>query len=635
MADPRDPASDSASPFDAEGGLDIAFGGPDALGRGPSGVELYEVATEVCNKVGGIYQVIRSKVEAMVDRWRSRYTLVGPYIEKNAALEFEERQPHGRLRRVADILESQGIKMRYGTWLVSGRPRVLLLEHRQRHRIDALKYELWEQHALGSPAGNPIVDDSVLFADAVFKLFAALCDERSVRGNVAEASRRRILAHFHEWLGGLAIPRIRKAGLPVATVFTTHATLLGRYIASNDEWFYDRLPHLNHAEQAQKYNITCEHHYERACAHGSHVFTTVSGVTAEECQHLLGRRPDVITPNGLNMARYSVGHEFQTLHAEYKAEIHRFTTAHFFPSYAFDLDRTLYVFTSGRFEPRNKGYDMALEAMARLNAILKAANADTTVVFFIVTQRPTHSINPICLQNRGILEELEDTCDRLLQDIRRRMMPLAAAGRRVNLDEMVQEYWALRYRRTQQAFRRDDLPLVVTHMLQDDAHDPVLNQIRQLGLVNRPEDRVKVVYHPDFINSTNPLWNLEYEQFVRGCHIGVFPSAYEPWGYTPLECVAVGVPAATSDLAGFGRYVEDRLPDHEQWGLHVMHRRGRHFHESAAELARWLHAFCRLDRRDRIALRNEVEARSWHFDWSSLAQAYHEAHDRALAALPG
>src|SRR6185295_19034548 len=129
--------------------------------------------------------------------------------------------------------------------------------------------------------------------------------------------------------------------------------------------------------------------------------------------------------------------------------------------------------------------------------------------------------------------------------------------------DLVDEYWMLRYRRVQAALKQSGLPMVVTHILEDDANDPLLNQIRALNLVNAPEDPVKIVYHPEFINPANPLWGIEYEQFVRGCHMGLFPGAYEPWGYTPLECAAMGIPSVSSDLAGFGRYVQENIADHD------------------------------------------------------------------------
>ncbi|MBL8764355.1 MAG: glycogen synthase [Phycisphaerae bacterium] len=599
--------------------------------RAPPGTVLFEIAWEACNQVGGIYQVLKSKAPAMVERWGNRYCLVGPYVESKAALEFEPRAPTGLLGAIVRDAAEEGLRLHHGRWIVPGRPRILLVEHApDRSRLNRLKRELWEHHALPSPPSDAMVDGVIAFADAVRRVLRIACRHwRSV--DARTKADRRVLAHFHEWMGGLAVPMVRRESLPVATVFTTHATLLGRYLASNDERFYERLGSYDHASEAARYAITPQHAMERACAHGAHVLSTVSPITGEECAALLGRKPDMLLPNGLDVQQYNVGHEFQTFHAQFKERINRFVMGHFFPSYSFDLDRTLYFFTSGRFEPRNKGFDVCLEAMARLNAMLRGAELGVTVVFFIVTRQPTKSLHPKVLEQRGVLRELRQVCDRITMDVGEQLFRRAAMGERVKLDELIDEYWTLRLRRTQQAMRNAQLPMVVTHLVEDDAGDPVLNQIRQLWMFNRADDPVKVVYHPDFISPTNPLWGIEYEQFVRGCHLGVFPSAYEPWGYTPLECVAMGVPAVTSDLAGFGRYVAETLPDHAEWGLNVLARRGRSFHDAAASLAQRLFEFCGMDRRARIALRNAVERRSWEFDWSRLGRAYDWTHDLALA----
>jgi len=595
---------------------------------GARGPVLFEFSTEVCNQVGGIYQVIRSKAESMVERWGSRYCLVGPYNPASASIEFEERRPSGRWATLMESLERRGVRAHFGHWLITGRPRVILLEHGlSPGRLDQIKYLLWEKHGVTSPAGDGVVDTAVSFGDASFQLVRSAAE---VWPPESGTGRRNVIAHFHEWLGGLAIPMLRAEKVKAATVFTTHATLLGRYMASNDEFFYDHLPFVDQAAEAGRYNVRGQHAMERSCAHGAHVFTTVSPITAEECTHLLGRSPELVTPNGLNVSHYELGHEFQTAHAQHKEKINRFTMGYFFPSYTFDLDRTLYLFTSGRFEPRNKGFDLCLETMARLNAQLRAFDLGVTVVFFIVTRQPTKSINPLSLQCRGVLNEIEDLCDHILEDVRRKMFPLAASGHRVDLDRLVDQYWAMRYRRTQQALKVPSLPPVVSHMLWDDANDPVLNHIRSLGLFNRAGDPVKVVYHPEFITSTNPLWQIDYDQFVRGCHLGVFPSAYEPWGYTPLECIASGVPAITSDLAGFGRFVSENDERSEEWGLTVLPRRGRSYHDAAADLARRILQFCRYDRRGRIDLRNEVVKRAPVFDWSRLVRYYHTAHDLAI-----
>jgi glycogen(starch) synthase len=600
----------------------------EVLDTTPREAFLFEVAWEVCNQVGGIYQVLRSKAELLVERWREEYCLVGPYVESKARLEFEPTMRSGFTGYVADQLEARGVPVQHGRWLIPGKPQVLLLSHAlPKPQLTEAKYYLWKNHYIQVPDNEPLIDGAVSFAQAVTTLLEIAADARSDAGSKAP---RQIMAHFHEWQGGVAIPTLRRRRLKVATVFTTHATQLGRYIASNESGFYERLSGLDHAQKAAQYNVQAQHSLERAAAHGAHVFTTVSQITAEECTALLGRTPDEITPNGLNIARYNVGHDFQTFHADFKERLHAFTMGHFFPSYSFDLDKTLYMFTSGRFEPKNKGFDLCLEAMARLNWEIRAARLDINVVFFVITSRPTRSIHPLVLEKRGVLNELRGVCANIVDRVGNQLFRRAAEGQKPSLDDLVDEYWQLRFRRTQSAFRRNALPPVITHILEDDRTDPVLLQLRQLGLINMADDPVKVVYHPEFVTPENPLWGIDYDQFVRGSHLGLFPSAYEPWGYTPLECMALGVPAISSDLAGFGRFVHDTQPGHDSWGLTVLARRNRSFQEAAADLTRHLLDYCRLTRRDRVNIRNEVERRSWEFDWQRLGVAYHAAHDLAL-----
>lgn len=587
----------------------------------PRDAFLFEIAWEVCNQVGGIHQVLRSKTPLMVERWRDHYCLIGPYLADKAALEFEPAPATGWIGRAVERLAAEGLRVHVGRWLVTGRPLVLLVESPATHdRIEEARARLVNDHAI-HPGTDPVVDKSIVFGVASARLMAVLAEE---------AGSLPLLAHFHEWQGSVAIPIIRRARLPYRVVFTTHATILGRYVASNEHGFYERLGTIDHEAAAAQYAVSGQHHLERACAHGAHVFTTVSPITGEECTTLLGRSPDVITPNGLNVARYNVGHDFQTFHADFKDRIHAFVAGHFFPSYTFDLDQTLYCFTSGRFEPRNKGFDLCLETMARLDAELRSTASPMTVVFFIVTARPTRSIDPVALEKRGVLNELREVCERIGEQVGDNLFRAAANGNQPSLDSLVDEYWMLRMRRTRVAFRSTALPPVTTHIMDDAATDPVLVQLAKLGLANRPDNRVKVVYHPEFIGPTNPLWGLDYDQFVRGCHLGLFPSTYEPWGYTPLECMALGTPAISSDLAGFGRYVRELYPYPDAFGIQVLPRRGRSFEDAAADLTRRLVTFCLLSRRDRVALRNEVEKHSWDFDWPRLASAYHQAHARAF-----
>jgi len=610
-------ASGAAGPTDAPEPSPVA-----ARRREPL---LVEVAWEAVNQLGGIYTVLRSKVPAMIDKWSNGYCLVGPYEPQTAHIEFEEHTPTGPFGNAVKKMQEWGYDVKFGYWLVTGRPRAVLMNvDSVMDRLGAIKYRMWEHHNIATP-DDDLINRVQAFGFMVEEFFRALSD--------AEGHRRKIVGHFHEWMGGAAIPELRRHQLPLGIVFTTHATLLGRYLAMNDPWFYDHLPFVNWSHDADRYRIMPQVCLERAAAHGAHVFTTVSEVTAMECGHLLGRQPDLTLPNGLNIERFVAMHEFQNLHREYKERIHRFTMGHFFASYPFDLENTIYLFTSGRYEFRNKGFDLTIEALARLNHRMREANLDTRVVMFFITRRPFRSINAEVLRRQAVMEELRDTIDHVKEQVGKKLFQQMAMGRTPKLDDLIDEYWRLRLRRTQAAWHTDNLPVVVTHDLLDDAHDDILNQLRTSNLVNHEADPVKLVYHPDFVAPGNPLFGMEYDQFVRGCHLGVFPSYYEPWGYTPLECIARGVPAITSDLSGFGAYCLKNLPDHEQKGIYVNQRRHQSFDQCANQLADWLFDFVRQNRRQRINQRNHTEAAASHFDWHNLGAHYDDAHRRALAVL--
>jgi glycogen synthase len=584
---------------------------------------LVEVAWEVCQQLGGIYTVIRSKVPHMVETWGDQYVLVGPYDSHKSPSEFEEAEPTGPVGEAVQALRQRGFEVHDGYWLISGRPRTILINPRSVYgRLGEIKYLLWEHHHIGLPDDPWLTDAVAAFGFLVQQFFEALLGARP--------ASQPVIGHFHEWMAGSAIPEIRRANLPMGVVFTTHATSLGRYIAPNDPGFYDHLPLIDWAGEARRYGIEPQVLIERAAAHGSHVLTTVSDITALECEHLLGRRSDVVLPNGLNIERFVAMHEFQNLHKTYKDKINRFVMAHFFPSYTFDLDKTLYFFSSGRYEYRNKGFDLVLEALARLRGKIREAGLDRTIVFFLITQRPFRSINAEVLRWRAVMEEMRETCDSIKNQVGERLFESTAKGEAPPLDDLVDDVWRLRLRRMRLAWRTTRLPPVVTHDLTEEAGDEVLGQIRYTSLWNTADDPVKVVYHPDFIASVNPLFGMDYSQFVRGCHLGIFPSHYEPWGYAPLESAASGVPAITSDLAGFGSYLEKNMPDHESSGLWVVHRRHAGFEAAVEELAGRMFRFASLDRRQRIALRNQVESCADAFDWSNLGKYYAQAHAMAL-----
>ncbi|MCC5930512.1 MAG: glycosyltransferase [Cyclobacteriaceae bacterium] len=588
---------------------------------------LLEVSWEACNQVGGIYTVLRSKAPTATREFGDNYCLVGPFLDQKI-LEFEQLddQSDNPFARAAATMRELGFDVRYGKWLVTGRPNIVLINPFSVYqKLGEIKHMLWQHHAIPTPGDDELINRVVAFGSLVKVFFNVLCNENN--------NEKKIIGHFHEWMAGVAIPDMRLENLPVSIVFTTHATLLGRYLAMNDGDFYGHLPFYDWEKESNYFNISSQIKIERAAAHGSHVFTTVSEVTARECKYLIGREVDEVTPNGINIERFTALHELQNLHQEYKNSIHHWVMAHFFPSYSFDLNETLYLFTSGRFEYRNKGFDLTLEALARLNYRMQKDDIRKTVVMFFITKQPYHSVNPEVLQSHALMNELKQTCKSIEAQVGNRLF-YAAAGipdnKLPNLSDYVDDYWRLRFRRTLQSWKSDKLPPVVTHNLIDDHKDPILNFLRTSNMVNHKHDRVKIIYHPDFITPSNPMTSLDYNQFVRGCHLGVFPSYYEPWGYTPLECLASGVPSVTSDLAGFGNYVNEHINDSRDRGIFVVDRTHQDFDKAATQLANDLYSFVKLDRRQRIEMRNNSEATSVFFDWNHLNQFYLRSYNLAL-----
>lgn len=589
---------------------------------------LVECAWEVCNQVGGIYTVIRSKASAMMDRWGENYCLIGPAVHPSVEAFFEPATDYSDpFGKAVVAMREKGFEVYYGKWLISGKPKVVLFSPGAVwNKLGDIKYELWNDHHIQTPSDNDLINQVVALGYQMKEFFLELAKEQN-------SGSRKIVGHFHEWMAATCLPGIRKNTDRIKTVFTTHATLLGRYLAMNDTQYYQHLPFYDWEKEATKFGVSFEANVERAAAHGSHVFTTVSSVTGRECEYLLGRKPDMIVPNGLNINRFVAAHEIQNLHQAYKEAIHKFVTGHFFHSTPFDLDNVLYFFTSGRFEYSNKGFDMTLEALARLNYRMKQEGSNKTVVMFFITKAPVHSINPDVLQSRALLEEIKDTISSIESQVGDKLydsMTRNEGSQLPDLNEFVGEYWRLRLRRNIQIWKQQGLPPVVTHNLINDANDQILQFVRQAELVNKPDDRVKIVYHPAFINSANPLFGIEYPEFVKGCHLGIFPSYYEPWGYTPLECMASGVPAVTSNLAGFGDYCLKNMTHPEQQGLYIINRRDLLYEDGAEQLAETLYNFVNSSRRERIEQRYKVEEAALQFDWNTLTRYYQDSHEEAL-----
>ena len=584
---------------------------------------LFEVSWEVCNQVGGIYTVLRSKAPTMTNRWGEAYCLLGPYNHQSAPVEFEQAPFNNLLAGVCSDLTDSGLVALPGYWLIDGRPPVVLFDLAASAKaLHALQEKIASFYGFSADLREVEVKNALLLGAALFKFFQTLSEN-------GEGSR--CIVHLHEWQTAAALPLLKNM-LSLPILFTTHATVLGRFVAADRRDFYEVLPVIDPLATARHYGIEEKYLIERQAAVSADVFSTVSEVTSREAELLLGRKPDAILPNGLNIERFTVLHEFQNLHRIYKERIHDFVIAHFFPSYTFDLERTLYFFVSGRYEFHNKGMDVAIDAMHLLNQRLRGLVDPPTVVFFIITRAPTYSINVAVLQQQAMFAEVKNTCREVVRGIRRRLVASVVHKRLPSFEELLPYDLQARLRRAMYAWHNDRLPLIVTHVMVNDADDPVLTHVRERRLFNAASDPVKVVYHPDFLTSTSPLLALDYDHFVRGCHLGIFPSYYEPWGYTPLECLALGVPTVTSDLAGFGCFSKERLGDQQYNGLVVLERERQTPAAAAQTLSEYLFAFAQLNRRERVELRYRAERLSSNFDWPKLIEYYDRAYEAVLEA---
>ncbi|XP_077791441.1 glycogen [starch] synthase, liver isoform X1 [Podarcis muralis] len=586
---------------------------------------LFEVAWEVTNKVGGIYTVIQTKAKITLDEWGENYFLIGPYFEHNVKTQVEVCEPpNGAVKKAMESMRTSGCQVYFGRWLIEGSPYVVLFDiGSAAWNLDRWKGEFWDASQIGIPYHDREANDVLIFGSLTAWFFKELSDQFEDKPN--------IIAHFHEWQAGPGLILCRSRKIPVATIFTTHATLLGRYLCAASIDFYNHLDQFDIDKEAGERQIYHRYCMERASVHCAHVFTTVSQITAIEAEHMLKRTADVVTPNGLNIKKFSAMHEFQNLHATCKARIQEFVRGHFYGHLDFNLERTLFFFIAGRYEFSNKGADMFLEALSRLNFLLRVHRSDVTIVVFFIMPANTNNFNVETLKGQAVRKQLWDTAHLLKEKFGKKLYDALLRGEIPDMSKIIDRDDLTIIKRAIYSTQRQGLPPVTTHNMIDDSTDPILSTIRRIGLFNNRTDRVKVILHPEFLSSTSPLLPMDYEEFVRGCHLGVFPSYYEPWGYTPAECTVMGIPSVTTNLSGFGCFMQEHVADPAAYGIYIVDRRFRSPDESCNQLTQFLYGFCQQSRRQRIVQRNRTERLSDLLDWRYLGRFYMHARHLALS----
>ena len=522
---------------------------------------LFEVSWEVCNKVGGIHTVLRSKAEQALKEFGDNYTLVGPCLPQN--IEFEETD-EACWRDIRELLAIKGFECRFGRWTIPGRPKVILIHDNGRYNKDQVLFHLWEKFGVDSIAGGWDYIEPVLFSTACGEVITTI--SRKLTGGGTDASVR-VLAQFHEWMCGAGLLQLKEKAPYVGTVFTTHATVLGRAMMGAGRDLYAELDSISPVEEAKNYSVVAKHSLEQVSAREADCFTAVSDITAREAHKILGRKP-LVTENGINLE--AIPNLAVTRNRALESRQKMLEFARKFLNRDLPENSRLLVI-SGRYEFENKGIDVFLESLARIRDAL--AETQHVVAFMFVT------------------------------------------GGHMEMRHERGQSWT---------------PAICTHRLPNENNDPILISCMQHRLTNQPGDRLNVIFCPVYLSEGDGVFNSEYYELLAGCDFGIFPSKYEPWGYTPLESAAHAVPTVTTDQAGFGLWVRQIGVPESHPGVYVLPRMGKSFEATAEALASVLKDFLGWSEADMQAQRTSARRIAERACWSDFYAHYLEAYESAL-----
>jgi len=523
---------------------------------------LFEVSWEVCNKIGGIYTVITTKLREVEKVFGDRYILLGPDLKMN--IDFEETDEPG-WQKIREGTAIKGLSCRFGRWRIPGEPKVILVSASKRYSSDQLLYHLWETFGVDSIAGGMDYDEAVLFSYACGEVIETYYNLHLRDENIP------VIAHFHEWMAGAGLLYLKEHLPEVGTVFTTHATILGRALSGAGIDIYAQMDSIAPQKEASIHNVSAKYSLEMTAAREADCFTTVSAITAVEVKNFLGCEPDVITPNGLDMENIPDLVTNRELALEAKSRI--LEAANRFLRRELPSD-TRIIAISGRYEYRNKGLDIFLEALGQLE---NSAYVGPPLMALVLVVGGYKDLIPSLRSDQAKAET--------------QAIPIA------------------------------------THRLENESFDPILQACNRLGLTNQAQNKVNVIFNPAYLNGHDGLFNMNYYEVLAGCDLGVFPSYYEPWGYTPLEAAAHAVPTVTTDQAGFGLWVEANIG--EASGIILLRRRGRPLDQVIQDMKAIFQAFLSWPPEALEERRKSARTVAMKANWQDFISFYLEAFARA------
>lgn len=534
---------------------------------------VFETSWEVCNKVGGIYTVLASKAQNMKADFGDNLIFVGPDVWKQEDSPWfqEDISLFSDWRR--EIL-NKGISVKIGRWDLPSKPLVLLIDFSSMYaERDSIYGDMWELFQVDSINAYGDYDESCMFACCAAEVIKNFIEFHKI-------TKKNIITHFHEWTTGMGLLYTKKNNPSVATVFTTHATTVGRSIAGNHKPLYSQLSNYNGDQMSKELNVEAKHSVEKAAAAHADCFTTVSNITARECKQLLGVEP-LVTPNGFDNSLVPQGKQFTQKQSAARSKLKDVAEA--LLGYTLSSD-VFFVATSGRYEYRNKGIDVFIDALGRLNSTIDQKIKKEVVAFVMV---------PAWVK-----------CPRL--DLQMKLKG------EIQSDEILPNP-------------------VITHELYNMDSDNVLNQLKYLNIKNSKEDLVKVIFVPSYLNGDDGIFNMAYYDLLIGMDLTVFPSYYEPWGYTPHESIAFGVPTVTTVLSGFGQWMQETAKSEEDRDtVVVIERNDYNFIDVSQALAGSIYVKTQQKAKDKKQYKINAQNLAELSNWDAFFRYYEQAYKQAI-----
>lgn len=530
---------------------------------------LFETSWEVCNKMGGIYTVLSTRAHVLQKKLNGNLLFIGPdIIENNTPDDFIE-DPN-LLKDWKEECSKNGLPIRIGRWNVPGTPNVVLVNYQSLFKDkNDFFFQMWKDFGLESQEAYGDYEESSIFAIGAAKIMESYYHFHNLE-------KQKVAAHFNEWMLSMGLLYLKKNTPSIATLFTTHATTVGRSIAGNNKPLYGEMSNYFGDQMASELNVKAKHNAEKIAAHEADCFTTVSKITAQESAQLLNKYPDCITPNGFESSFVPKGEEYSRKRKEAREQLLKVAENLIGKPFS---DDTLLISTSGRYEYRNKGLDLCLDTIREFNN--RPEKYDKEIVLFLLIP--------------GWVKEARADLSYLMNQETRGKHAL------------------------QHPF--------ITHWLNNFDTDYLCISTKRLHYETLNNNKIHAILVPCYLAGHDGIFNKTYYDLLIGMDATLYPSYYEPWGYTPQESVAFGIPTITTTLAGFGLWAQEHTNTNSiKSGVTVIERNDNNYWEAIQQIVDQIDLLTKLKESDFKDIRKECYALAKQFDWNHFIEYYSSSY---------